>query len=364
MTEPIRILHVFGSLNTGGAQSRTMDIYRSIDRRKVQFDFAINTEAKNFFSEEVISLGGRIFNFPRFTGKNYFTYKEAWRSFFKEHTEYKIVHGHQTSTGFIYLNEAKKSGVKVRVAHARNSNKDSLVKKYTTRLARYYATDLFAVSKLAGISEFGNNLVSDGTVKVIPNAINAENYKFDECVRNEVRKKLQLNNEFAVVHIGRFHAQKNHVFLLDVFKELLKSIPNAKLFLVGDGELRKDIEAKVADLNIVDSVKILGIRSDVPELLQGMDLMLFPSFFEGLPGVVLEAQAAGLPCIISDTITDEVLITNDIYSLNLSSGIKAWSDKILNMKSVEDRKELNTLVNKRFGIHSIKNFYESFYTQT
>ncbi|WP_096185788.1 glycosyltransferase family 1 protein [Evansella halocellulosilytica] len=364
MKEPVkRVLHVFGRLDSGGAESRTMDIYRSIDRSKIQFDFAIHTKDECFFSDEVRSLGGKIFNFPRFTGKNYFKYKKAWRSFFKKHPEYDIIHGHQTSTGFIYLNEALKNDVKVRIAHARNSNKDSRIKRFTTKLARYYASDLFAVSRLAGISEFGKKLVADGTVKVIPNAIDVEKYKFDEGVRNRVRKDLLLEDELAVIHIGRFHPQKNHNFLIDVFNVLLEKDKNAKLFLVGDGGLRNNIEEKIKELKLENKVEILGIRSDVPELLQGMDLLLFPSFFEGLPGVVLEAQAAGLPCIISNSITNEVLVTNRVYKLDLGWGAHTWAEKVTDMDFFHDKRIQNRLVNKKFGIHNIKNFYETFYTK-
>ena len=243
-SKPIRVLHVFGRLNSGGAESRTMDIYRSIDREKVQFDFAIHTEEDCFFTNEVKALGGRIYSFPRFNGKNYFSYRKAWNRFFKEHREYEIIHGHQTSTGFIYLKEARKYNLPIRIAHSRNSNKDSILKKYTCKLAKFYATHLFAVSKLAGISEFGKRTVQKGKVKIIPNAINANKYSLNQEVRKEKRKELGVENNFVICHIGRFHPQKNHEFLLQVFKCIKYKRDDIKLVLIGDGPLKNQIEKK------------------------------------------------------------------------------------------------------------------------
>ncbi|WP_280770887.1 glycosyltransferase family 1 protein [Salipaludibacillus daqingensis] len=362
MGELTRVLHVFGRLDSGGAESRTMDIYRCIDKTKVQFDFAIHTEDECFFSEEIRSLGGKIFHFPRFTGKNYFEYKNSWLNFFKSHQQYKIIHGHQTSTGFIYLNEAKKNGIPKRIAHARNSNKDSSIKKYTTRLTRFYATDLLAVSKLAGISEFGKKFVNKGTVKIIPNAIQVNKYSFNNQMRIEKRLELGLINELAVVHIGRFESQKNHDFLLRVFKEAVRKSRNLKLFLIGNGPAIEMVKAKIQQLGIENKVQLLGIRSDVPEILQAMDILLFPSLFEGLPGVVLEAQASGIPCVISENITDEVKITNLVKYVSLSKSPDYWADILLRYS--QKFKRINTysdIVEAGYDIQSVSNYYEELY---
>lgn len=363
MNEPIRVLHVFGRLDAGGAESRTMDIYRHIDREKVQFDFAIHTEDKCFFTDEVIDLGGRIYSFPRFNGKNYFEYKQSWAVFFEQHTEYKVVHGHQTSTAFVYLREAKKKNIAKRIAHARNSNKDSFVKNITTRFAKFYATDLLAVSKLAAISEFGQRDVSRGKVKVIPNAIETKKYKFSPDTRKVTREKLGFNNELLIIHIGRFHVQKNHEFLIDIFQELSKTDSGAKLLLVGDGPLKSKIENKVQQLNLEDKVMFIGIRNDVPDLLQAADILIFPSFYEGLPGVVLEAQAAGLPCVISDRITDEVSITNLVTYLSLVTEKQLWVDCIIyNYKKNNNREKIfEEIKEKGYDIEDVAVRYELFY---
>lgn len=363
MSELIRVLHVFGRLDSGGAESRTMDIYRQIDRSKVQFDFVIHTEDKCFFTDEVKSLGGEIYSFPRFNGKNYLQYRKKWNEFFKKHPEYRIVHGHQTNTGFVYLREAKLNNVPVRIAHSRNSNKDNLIKKYICKLSKLYATHLFAVSKIAGISEFGESTVNKGFVKILPNAINAKKYSYNPEIRKQKRSELGIKDELLIIHIGRFHPQKNHMFLLGIFNHILKSEPDAKLLLVGDGVLKNQIMKKISDLQIAKSVIIAGTRSDVPELLQAADMLLFPSLFEGLPGVVLESQAAGLPCIISDRITEEVKITDLVKYVSLEECAEYWAEISINSVSKADREDASKkIVEAGYDIKSVSKWYERYYT--
>lgn len=364
MVNPIRVLHVFGALNIGGAESRTMDIYRNIDKSKIQFDFAIHTHNHCYFTDEILSMGGKIFSFPRFVGRNYKTYKLEWRKFFEQHPEYKIIHGHQTSTGFIYLKEAKRYSVPVRISHSRNSNKDNIVKRYTSKLSRFYSTHQFAVSKLAGISEFGKKAVDSGKVIVIPNAIDTKKYFYDGDKRNRKRFELGLQDYFVVGHIGRFHPQKNHKFLLEIFKCIKEKQEKSKLVLVGDGPLRSQIENQIQKLGIEDSVMLLGSRSDVPEILQAMDVLVFPSLYEGLPGVVLEAQAAGLPCIVSDTVTEEVAITNLVKYLSLKRETYYWANVVLQVPVVSDRSKYNHIVESKFGIERTARWYENFYLES
>ncbi len=362
MTRPIRILHVFGRLDSGGAESRTMDIYKTIDRAKVQFDYAIHTTDDCYFTDEVKALGGKIYNFPRFNGKNYLKYRKAWNLFFQEHREYKIIHGHQTSTGFIYLDEAKKNKVPIRIAHSRNSNKDNKLKQYVCKMAKRYATHLFAVSRLAAISEFGKDAVTKGNVEILPNAIDAKKYVYNRVIRDEKRNELGFKNELVVCHIGRFHPQKNHMFLLEIFKTLNDKYKNTKLVLIGDGSLRKKIENKIKKLEISNSVIMTGIRSDVPQLLQAMDVLIFPSFYEGLPGVVLEAQAAGLPCIISDTITSEVKITELVEYVSLAESPDYWVGKTLKfLQDFERRNTYDVIVESGYDIEAVASWYQEFY---
>jgi len=363
MMEPIRVLHVLGRLDLGGAESRIMDIYRKIDKSKVQFDFVIHTQDKCYFTDEVKSLGGKIYALPRFKGANYFKYKQSWRRFFKNHRdEYRIVHGHQTSTGFVYLKEAKNNCVPVRIAHSRNSNKENLIKKHVCKLSKLYATHLFAVSKLAAISEFGLKTVEGGQAKILPNAIDAKKYSFNEETRKEKREELGLKEEPLVIHIGRFHPQKNHEFLLDVFYEVLKFEPAAKLLLVGEGPLMDKVKQKISKLKIGGSVIVAGVRSDVPDLLQAADILLFPSLFEGLPGVVLEAQAAGLPCIVSDSVTEEVGVTDLVQYVSLTKSTAFWADEIVSSWRHRARRTTFYDIHKSgYDIESVSELYQSFY---
>lgn len=365
--EPIRVLHVFGELNVGGAESRTMDIYRHIDRKKVQFDFLVHTEKIGFFEAEIESLGGKIYRIPRFGIKSLFSYKKALHDFFKKHTEYKIVHGHMLSTAFIYQGIAKKYDVPIRIAHSRcgsrtELNFENIVKEIFKRFVRFYVTDKFAVSEIAAISAFGRHDVRNNKVKILPNAIQTEKYKFNECIRNKIRKELNAADKFIVGHIGRFQQQKNHKFLIKIFYELQKQIPDSLLLLVGDGELKNEIMQLVDSLGLEKKVIFTGVRSDVPYLLQAMDVLLFPSFFEGFPGVVLEAQAAGLPCVISDTITKEVKLTNIVKYVSLNDDVKNWIQAIIDITKNYDRKDIHRqVIEAGYDVKTIAKWYEQFY---
>ncbi|MBZ4656145.1 MAG: glycosyl transferase family 1 [Thermoanaerobacter sp.] len=364
---PIRVLHVFGGLDAGGAESRTMDIYRQIDKSRVQFDFLIHTEKKGYFEDEIKKMGGRIFRVPRFGLRTFFSYQKALNDFFEKHPEYKIIHGHILSTAFIYQKVAKKHGVPVRIAHSRcgtrtQINVENLIKEFFKRLARFYVTDKFAVSKIAGFSAFGRRSVFNGEVKVLPNAIKIQKYLYNNEVREKMRSEFNIENKFVIGHIGRFQQQKNHDFVVDIFFEVQKKILNSMLILVGDGELKTVIEDKVNKLGLDDSVIFTGVRSDVPDILQAMDVLLFPSFYEGLPGVVLEAQAAGLPCIISDKITDEVKITDLVEYVSLDKSAEYWAEKVLKFsQGFERRNTYNEIVKAGYDIESVAQWYQEFY---
>lgn len=361
MENKVRVLHVNGILNRGGAESRLMDIYKHIDREKIQFDFAHHTSATSHFSKDIKSLGGQIYVLPRFNLKNFFKYIQAW-SFLLKENEYDVIHGHMTSTAFIYLYIAKKLNVKTRIAHARSSNKSSYLKYFTAKLARFFATDMFAVSQLAGISEFGKWNVKKGNVRILPNAIEAQRYIFNVEKRDEMRLSLGVEGKCVVGHIGRFSYPKNHIFLLDVFKRFLEVQTNAILFLVGQGELLDNVKQRVVDLDLGENVVFLGVRDDIPDLIQSFDILLFPSVFEGLPGVVLECQVSGLPCLISDSITREVQITQNVVFYSLKKTPEEWAVKMEKMVKESDRKNYyDDFVKKGFDIKAVSEWYQEFY---
>lgn len=339
----IRVLHVFGKIDLGGAESRVMDIYRHIDRSKVQFDFVVHTPDRGFFEDEITKMGGRVFHVPRFRLFNIISYKKAFREFFEDYgNEFAVVHAHMTSTAAIYLPIAKKAGIKITAAHARSAGVDPGFKGFLTRMLRKNlwkkADNLFTCSKMAGISVFGQKAVDKGLVKFVPNAIRVGLFAFNEKYREDVRNELNINDKFVVGHVGRLHYSKNHEFLIDVFAQLVRiynndpekgeNSPEPVLLLVGDGPLRSMIEQKASDLGISDKVIFAGNQKDIYKYYDAMDCFVYPSRYEGLPGTVIEAQASGLRCIISDSICEEVDITELLTIRDLNDSAYNWAGEI------------------------------------
>ena len=239
MGKTIRVLQVLGGTNLGGAESRVMDLYRNMDRDRIQFDFAVHGQQQGYFDEEIRKLGGRIYRLPRFVGVNWTAYRKAWRDFFASHPGYACVHGHMTSTASIYLPEAKRAGVPLTIAHARSAGVDAGPKGWLTRQLRrslWKRADVcLAASKEAGLAVFGPKAAAAGKVIVAPNAIRAEVYDYDPKVREQLRRKLGLSDAFAAGHVGRFHPCKNHPFLMEVFAEICELCPDSRLLLLGEG---------------------------------------------------------------------------------------------------------------------------------
>lgn len=366
MSEPIRVLQVFAQMNRGGAEAMIMNLYRNIDRSRVQFDFIVHTEQKCAYDDEIIELGGKIYRVPRYTGKNHFSYKRAWKHFFKDHTEYEIVHGHVRSTAAIYLKIAKKFGRKT-VAHSHSTasrgNKIQQYIKNTMQYSiRYIADYMFACSDEAGTWLFGRNFNKSSNHKIIKNAIDSEKYKFDEIKRNKMRKLLDVEKSFVIGHIGSFTEPKNHRFIIDIFYEVLKKEKNSVLLLVGDGKLRRHIEEKVKKLNLHDNVIFVGIRSDIPDLLQAMDVFLFPSIYEGLPVSLIEAQASGIKCFISDTITQEVKIIEEVEFISLKKSSEYWAEIISGYYKGYSRKDTFSLIcESGYNVEENAKWLENFY---
>ena len=298
----IRMLHVFGRLNRGGAESRMMDIYRNIDRTVIQFDFIVHTEETCDYEDEAKELGARIFRLPRFTGSNFFAYRKAWQAFLAQCDVYKAIYIHVTNFAFAFLPLIK--SIPMRIAHAHSSSDASGAKRILVRVMRpnilKHCTHYFAASKKAADFVFGVNIPD---IKIIPNAIDAKAFAFDPELRRRMREELGLGDSYVVGHVGRLSVEKNHTFLIDVMKTLQRECPETVLLLVGDGPLRETLKRQATETGV--NVQFLGLRKDVPALMQAMDAFTLPSFYEGMPSVTVEAQAAGLPCIISDRVTKE-----------------------------------------------------------
>lgn len=366
MTEPIRILHVVGSMNRGGTETMIMNLYRQIDRSKVQFDFMVHTSDKCAYDDEILKLGGKIYRVPMFKGTNYFSYQNAWIQFFNTNQEYKIIHGHLGSSAAIYLKLAKRNGC-FTIAHSHNTksigkNLKSLLYPYFSYPTRYIADFFFGCSKNAGSDRYGKKVVSSDKFKVLNNAIPANKYRYSNEIREQLRKKLNVEEKTVLGHVGRFSHQKNHQMLINIFQALHKENHDTVLLLVGDGELRKSIENQVVDLGLSDSVIFTGVRSDIPELMQAMDVFVFPSLYEGLGLVAIEAQAAGLRCVVSDSIPKEAFVTDLIKSLPLEEPVDIWAKSILQYSKGYVRKNTYEVIkNNGYDILDTAKWLESFY---
>ena len=369
MSKPIRILHVIGIMNRGGAEAMIMNLYRKIDRSKVQFDFVENSFEHAAFDDEIEALGGKIYRCPHFNGKNYLEYKRWWKDFFKEHQgEYHIIHGHIGSTASIYLSVAKKNGLYT-IAHSHNTNSSvsftSLAYKLLAYPSRYIADWFFFFFFMAGIDRFGKKVFYSEKYFTFHNAIDADAFRFNPSIRNLKRNEFGLlSAEIVIGHIGRFHAQKNHQFLILVFKEITKQIPNAKLMLVGDGDLRPQLEAQAKKLGIAEDVIFTGIRSDINEIVQAMDFFVFPSLYEGLGIALIEAQTSGLPCVISDKVPDESILTKDLVTvMSLEQSAEEWAAHIVSRLGVERYNRVDEIKARGYDIAETAKWLEEFYLE-
>ena len=361
MGEPIRVLQVVTHMNRGGLETMLMNYYRNIDRTKVQFDFLTHRpeNEKKDYDDEIRSLGGKIYHMPVLNPFSR-TYMKSLDEFFKEHKEYKIVHSHLDCLSAYPLKMAKKNGVPVRIAHSHNTSQEKnlkyLIKDYSKKQIPKYATHLFACGKEAGEWMFGKH-----KFQIMNNAIDAKKFIYNEEIRKQKRQELGLDGKFVIGHVGRFNLQKNHEFLIEIFKDFAKTNKDAVLILIGNGELQDEIKQQVMEYQMEDQVKFLGLREDIPQLLQAMDLFLFPSLFEGLPVTLVEAQAAGLPCVIADTITDEIMITDRISKVSLDSNLEKWNQVILKYKGMKRTNTMPEIVAHGFDIEKNARWLEEFY---
>ncbi|HBV82355.1 MAG TPA: glycosyltransferase family 1 protein [Lachnospiraceae bacterium] len=367
MTDPVRVLNVLGTTNLGGAESRVMELYRAMDKRKVQFDFLVHTDKEGQYDTEIKQLGGRIYHVPRFRVINILSYRKALHRFFGDHKEFVAVQGHMTSTAAIYLPIAKKAGVSMTIAHARSAGVDRGLKGIATKILRSslkYKTDFcFTCSAEAAEAVYGKNWIEAGQVWTIPNAIDVQRFVFQEKVRQQVRKELGFDHEFVIGHVGRFGFMKNHSYLIDIFAQLCKIRDDAMLVLIGDGELKQEIQEKVNQLGLIKRVRFLGNRFDVERYYQAFDYFVFPSLFEGLPGSVAEAQASGLRCLVSDKVTKEVALTDLVTYKSIEEPAASWASEVMrNSKKALVREDMRAVIaEKDFDVQKLAVKMEAFY---
>lgn len=357
---PQRLLVIINTIDSGGAETFVMKLFRCLDREKYVFDFLINKPGSNFYEEEIKSLGGRIFrgvpksqspikafSFIRTTVK-----REGYKTVF-------IVANHPV--GFEDALACRMGGAKKLLARSTVAECGGLKSRFLAALCRPLMRSLttiyLAPSKEAGTWLFGKRTVENNKLVVLNNGIDTSQFQFSESSRHTVRTVLGIANEFVVGHVGRLTYQKNHNKLLTIFNEIGKLRPDSVLMLVGEGNLKQDIERQAKELGISEKVFFLGIRKDVPQLLMAFDVFVFPSFYEGLPNTVVEAQATSLPCVISDTISKEVLITDYATMMSLDQTDKEWANEAIQMTAMP-RKDMSTII-KNAG-YSIKDTAQRF----
>lgn len=363
---PIRVLQVVTHMERGGLESMIMNYYRHIDREKVQFDFLVHRQERAAFDDEIESLGGKIYRLPRLVPWRG-SYLNALNNFFDEHPEYKVVHVHQDCLSSVILKVAAQHKIPVRIAHSHCASQDKNlkypIKLWYMRSIPKHATSLFACGKDAGDWMFGGALF-----EIINNAIDVAVYAYNAEARSKIRAELELGDKLVIGHVGRFSPKKNHPFLLEIFAALLKKEPDAVLLLVGGGEDMPKMQVKAHALGIAEHVRFLGVRSDVADLMQAMDVFVFPSLYEGLPVTMVEAQAAGLPCVISDKVPPECILTDGLVDiLPLSAEPETWAAKILEKKNFPRTDHRNEIAAHGFDITTeaikLQEFYINAYEQ-
>ena len=361
--EPVRVLHVVQRMEAAGLQSFIMNIYRELDRTKVQFDFLVHYTERQFYDDEIESMGGRIYRLSIREDKNIIKYFWELHAFFEKHREYKIVHGHMDSLGVFYLAAAKKANIPCRIAHAHTvligGGIKRTIRNLLNRQFKRNATLLLACSNMAGEYMFGNS-----AFHVIHNPIKVNSFKFNPSVRRDVQEELHINNNVVIGHVGRFSFPKNHKFLLDVFEELLKKESTAKLLLIGTGELEGEIRMMIEKRGLNNSVLLGGVRSDINRIYQAMDAFVFPSLYEGLGIVAIEAQAAGLPTICSERIPKLAQVTDLFSALSLDESPEVWAKHILSVlrNTRNDRSQYyQELINAGYDVSQVKTELLKFY---
>ena len=352
----VKVMHAVSIMNRAGQETFIMNMYRNINRSKIQFGFQCSVSGEGDFDDEIRRLGGKIYHLEenkcQIPFLKYLNEIRIQYRFFKKHNEYSVYHIHtyHAFNAWLSIVGAKMAGVQKVVLHSHNTfgMHPQLHKIFRTFL-KYMKIEWLACSKKAAEWMYGEKEVS--RVKVINNGIEAEEFAFQEAGRLNKRNELGIDNNLVIGHIGRFMPQKNHKFLIDIFEEIVKKDNKAILLLIGVGELQKEIEAMVEQKGLIENVRFMGVRTDIRELLWAMDLFLFPSLYEGLSVVAIEAQAAGVPVLAADTLTKETKITECMQFFSLQKSPKEWAEQAIRMAKIGHENMLDSIRNAHYDMH-------------
>lgn len=366
--EPIRILHVVTSLDRGGLENMIMNFYRKIDRKKVQFDFLVHKRTEIGFEDEVLSLGGKIFDAPERSASKFFGYINGLKAFFFEHGEYRIVHCHINTLSVFPLYAAKKAGEPVRISHSHTAKTESGYKAFFKTFLKFFINKFcnfrFACGEEAGRYLFGNEMFESGKVTVLKNGIDCERFSFDEETRTEMRKKLSVSEEETVLcHVGRFDKNKNQGFVLEILSELKKNGKRVKALFLGDGEDFEKTKELSKKLGLENDVVFTGVVPNVEDFFQAADVFVFPSLFEGLPLTLVEAQANGLPVFSSDAVSKECDVSKTVRFLPLEKGASFWTEKIEKARPFERKENIEKIRAAGYDSAQSAKFLQNFYLE-
>lgn len=348
----IRILNIIGGVGYGGAETFLMNIYRVLDKKKYQFDFLIcEKPGKDSYQQEIEQMGGKIYIVPSKSDGFFQNLSAIYHIVKKE--RYKIVwrHTHNMFKSLDLL-AARMAGARHTILHSHNTNgsgAEQVLGKFCKPFSRFYVTDRFACGEEAGRCLFGKR-----DFQIIHNGVDSTRFSYNQLIRDAYREEFGFQeNDLVIGHVGRFVKEKNHIFILDIFRAVLEKRPDAKLVLAGDGNLKTEIEKKAEKLRIRDSVYFLGARNDIAGLMQMMDVFLMPSLWEGLPVVLIEAQAADLPCLAADTIDSSVKILPDFSFCSLSDTPEVWADRLIGIYRKDRKSRRQELIDAEYDTEKI-----------
>lgn len=370
MNKVVRVLHITEMLSAAGIESFIMNIYRRIDRSKVQFDFLVLRNQQEYYDDEIKKLGGKkyyVVSGKENTLLRILDESKQIEEFLKKH-HYDIVHVHYTtSLRAPYLLALKKAGVKTRIYHAHSAyvlgkNKIKLmIYNYMKKRITKWGTDFFACSRAAAAWIFEDELIKKNRVKVIYNGIDTKKFKFDIQSREEIRKEYNLEDNYVIIHTGRFTDQKNQKFIVEIFEKLVKDIPNAFLVFLGNGDLKEEVEQIVRKKNLDKKILFLGVRADVNKFLSAADCYVMPSLYEGLPVAAVEAECSGLPCVFSENITDEVKLTKQCSFLSLDEDVDIWVNELKKYNNTDRLDGSKIVKEKGYDVQDVADKMQRFY---
>lgn len=350
-----------------------MNLYRHMDRDKVQFDFLAHYGREAAYNDEIRALGGRIYEMPALKDEEHvyywrlFSYIRALRKFFREHPEYHVIHGHMTNTAVIYMPIARKYGVGCRISHSHSTRgKYGLLGKVTDILQKPIykcATDFFACSEGAKHWFYPERLIAEGKVQVLANAVDAQRFRFRPEKREDIRRELNLEGKLVVVCVARFRPEKNQIFLVDVLEQMVQQHPEVVFVFAGEGPCEESVRNKVEERHLVEYTRFLGMRTDVPDVLSASDVFVLPSIWEGLPVTVIEAQANGLSCVVTEGLTEEMNALGMVEYVSLEKSPEVWAEALMKGAMNPRRDTYEEMKSSGYDINTTAPWLQAFYLE-